>query len=151
GAAAATVVAHPVFLPVGVVGVARAKAISDVAIVPRPLIGVLDHQLYRSARRHSVEDAAEDLHQILFLPLCRVARLAGFAHVEPLLDVGLGERQARRHPVDHYPYRRPVAFAPGGETEQGAERVARHGFRLAYQKRGTARARSPARVIASPR
>src|SRR5207247_1500706 len=45
GAAAAAIVAHAVFLPVGVVGVTRTEAVSDVAIVPRALIGVLDHEL----------------------------------------------------------------------------------------------------------
>ena len=73
-----------------------------------------------------VEYTAEDPHQILFVPLRRIARLPGLALVEPLLDVGLGERQARRHAVDHNADRRPVALAPSREPEQGAERIARH-------------------------
>ena len=53
GAAAAAIVAHPVFLPIGVVGVAGAEAVGDVAIVLRALVGVLDQQLDRRAGRHA--------------------------------------------------------------------------------------------------
>src|SRR6266446_6357483 len=124
----AAIIAHAVFFPVSVIGVAWAEAVDDIAIVLRALVGVLDQELDRGAGRHPVKHAAEDLHQILLAPLGGKARLPGFALVEPLLDVGLGEREARRHPVDDDADRRPVALAPGGKAEQGAERVARHRF-----------------------
>src|ERR1700730_508301 len=127
-AAAAAIVAHAIFLPVSIVSVARAEAVGDVTIVLRPLICVLDQELERGAGRHAVEHTAEDLDQILLAPLGGKARLSRFALVEPVLDVGLGEREARRHPVDDDANRRPVALAPGGEAEQGAERGPRHRF-----------------------
>ena len=126
GAPAAAVVADSVFFPVGVVGVPRTEPVGDIAVVLRALVGVLDQQLDRSAGRHPVEGAAHDAHQISFAALRRVARLPRLALVEPLLDVGFGERQPRRDAVDDDTNRRPVAFAPGRETEECAERIACH-------------------------
>ncbi len=105
---------------------ARTEAVGDVAVVLRALVGVLDQELDRGAGRHPIEDAAQDAHLIGFLPLGGIARLAGLALVEPVLDVGLGERQARRHAVDDDPDRRPVALAPSGEAKERAERIAGH-------------------------
>src|SRR6185312_11230235 len=56
-----------------------------------------------------------------------VVGVARPALVEPDLDVGLGQRDARRAAVDHAPQRRPMALAPGGDAEQMAEGVVRHG------------------------
>src|SRR3546814_13850330 len=42
------------------------------------------------------------------------------------LDLGFVERDARRHAVDDAADRRPVAFAPGGESEEMAEAVGGH-------------------------
>ena len=50
-------------------------------------------------------------------------RLAGAAAVEIGLDVGFGERDARRAAIDHAAERRPVAFAEGRDAEQMAEAV----------------------------
>ncbi len=105
---------------------AGAEPIGDVAVVLRALVGVFDQQLDRGPGRHPVEDAAHDPDEVLLAPLRRKPRLAGLALVEPALDVGLGERQARRHAVDDDADRRPVALAPGGEAEQAPERVAGH-------------------------
>src|SRR5262249_37607734 len=121
GPTAAAIIADAVFLPVGVVGVARPEAVGNVAVVLRALVGVFDRQLDRRAGRHPVESAAHDAHQIGFAPPRRVARLARLALVEPVLDVALGERQARRHAVDDDPDRRAVALTPGGEAEQSPE------------------------------
>ena len=129
GAAAAAIVAHPVFLPIGIVGVAGAKPVGDVAVILRALVGVFDQQLDRGPGGDPVEHAAHDAHEVLLAPLGGKARLAGLALVEPALDVGLGERQARRRAVDDDPDCRPVAFAPGGEAEQGSKGVAGHRLR----------------------
>src|SRR5260370_6747267 len=104
----------------------RTEPVSDVAVVLRALVGIFDQQLDRSAGRNPVEGPAHDAHQIGFPALRRVARLAGLALVEPVLNVGLGERQPRRNAVDDDTDSRPVAFAPGRETELCAERIARH-------------------------
>ena len=52
--------------------------------------------------------------------------LAGAALVHPGLDVGLGQRDARRAAIDHAADRRPMAFAKGGDAEKMAEGVVRH-------------------------
>ena len=55
--------------------------------------------------------------------------LARGAAVEVGLDVGLGERQARRAAVDDGADRRAVRLAPGGDAEEVAEGVA-HATRI---------------------
>ena len=57
GAAAAARVAQPVFLPIGDVGVAGAEGLGDVAVIFRPLVGILDHQLDRCAGGAAFVDA----------------------------------------------------------------------------------------------
>ena len=64
GAAAAAIVADAVFFPIGVVGVAGAEAVGDVAVVLRALVDVLDHQLDRRAGRLPLEDAGQDVHLV---------------------------------------------------------------------------------------
>ena len=61
-------------------------------------------------------------------PLRRELRLPGPAPVEPALDVRLGERQARRHAIDHAADRHPVALAPGGVAKKRAEAIPGHGL-----------------------
>src|SRR5207247_7942822 len=118
------VIPDAVFLPVGVVGVARPEAVGDVAVILRALIDIVDHQLDRRAGSLALEHAGQDLYFIGFPPLRRVARLARSAPVEPVLDVGFSERDARRHPIDDDADRRPVAFAPAGIAKQRAEGIA---------------------------
>ena len=60
-------------------------------------------------------------------PLGHEAGGAGPAPVERGLDVGLGQRDTRRHAVDDAADGRPVALAPGGDAEEQAEAVAGHG------------------------
>ena len=57
-----------------------------------------------------------------------MARGAGLAAVEIVLDVGLGERHAGRAAVDHAADGGAVRFAEHGDTEQFAECAARHGI-----------------------
>ena len=63
------------------------------------------------------------LHRVRLLALRGEARLPGPALVEIGLDVGFGERNARRAAVDHAADRRPMAFAEGRDPEKMAERV----------------------------
>src|SRR6185295_10260096 len=72
------------------------------------------------------EGAGEDFHGVRLAPLRGEARLAGTALVEPGLDVGRGQRNARRAAVDHAAERNPVALAERGDAEQVAERIVRH-------------------------
>ena len=71
--------------------------------------------------------AGEDLHRVRLAPLRGEARLAGAALVEKGLDVGGGQRNARRTAVDHAAERDPVALAEGRDAKQMAERVVGHG------------------------
>ena len=100
---------------------ARPEAVGDVAVIPGALIDILDQQLDRRAGRLPLEHAGEDLYLVRLAALRRVARLAGPPPVEPVLDIGLGERDARRHAIDDDTDRRPVALAPGREAEQRSE------------------------------
>ena len=98
----------------------------DVAIVLGALILVLDHQGNRGAGGQALEHPGLDLDDIRLAPLGGEARLAGLALVQEVLDVRLGQRQARRDTIDDGADRGSVAFAPGGESERRAEAVARH-------------------------
>ena len=123
GAAAAAVVAQAVLQVVGEVGVAGAELLRDLAIVLRPLVGVADQERDRRAGGPALEGAGEDLDLVGLLPLGGEAALPRPAGVEPGLDVGLGQRDARRAAVDDAAERRPVALAPGGDAEEVAEAV----------------------------
>ena len=113
---------------------ARPEPVGDVAVVLRALIDVLDQQLDRRAGGLALEHAGQDLDLVGLLPLRRVARLARPALVEPVLDIGLGERDLRRHAVDDDADRRPVALAPGGEAEQRAEASCRPSARRSHDR-----------------
>ncbi len=131
-ASAAAIVAYAVFGPVDVVGVARTERILDVAVVLRALIDVFDHQRDGRPRRDLTaivvgEDAREDFDRVRLLPLGGEAGGSGTALVQIDLDVGLGQRNARRAAVDDAADGRSMAFAPGGDTEHMAESVVGHG------------------------
>ena len=126
GPAAAAIVADAVFQLVGQVGVAWPELRGDRRVVARALVDVVDLHGDRRAGGQALEHAGQDADLVRLLALRGEARLAGAAAVEPGLDVGLGQRDARRAAVDHAADRRPVAFAPGGDAEQMAEAVMRH-------------------------
>ena len=69
----------------------------------------------------------QDLDLVGLLALGGELALPRPAAVEPGLDVRFGERDARRAAVDDAAERRPVALAPGGDAEEMAEAVVRHG------------------------
>ena len=112
------------------------ETLGDLAVVLRALVGVLDDERDRRAGGQALEHAGEDAHGVRFLPLRGEARLAGAAAVEEGLDVGFGERDARRAAVDHAADRRPVALAPGGDAEQVAEAIVRHDGRRQWSVPG---------------
>jgi hypothetical protein len=108
------------------------ELVLDVGIILRALIGVLDQQRDRRARRHlraglrMGHHARENLHRVGFLALGGEARLAGAAAVEIVLDVLDGQRQQRRAAIDHAADRNPMAFAEGRDPEHVAEGVEGH-------------------------
>jgi len=107
--------------------VTGAELVLDVAVVLRPLVGVLDHQLDRRAGGDAFEHARQDPHLIRLAALRGVFVLAGFAFVHPVLDHLFGDRHTGRAAVHRGPQSRPVAFAPGGHAEKMAKAVDRHG------------------------
>src|SRR5437764_1332394 len=63
-AAAAAIVADAVLGPVGVVGVPRAEAVLDLAVILGALVLVLDQQADRRAGGQALEHAGEDLDPV---------------------------------------------------------------------------------------
>src|SRR5262245_18398342 len=126
--------AQALFDEIGVVGVAWAELVLDLAVVLRPRVHVLDLERDRRAGRHLLsarlvgENAREDAHLVELFALGGVARLARAPLVEIGLDVGDVELDAGRAAIDHAADRRTEAFAPGGDAEEMAETVVRHGF-----------------------
>ena len=127
GAATAAIVANAVFLEIGDVGVARSELCSDLGIVLRALVGVLDHQLHRRAGGLPFEHARKDLHRVGLAPLGGVLVLPRLAQVEPILQRSLVDRHARRAAVHRGTKCRSVALSPGGHAEEMAEGVEAHG------------------------
>ncbi|ABA48712.1 hypothetical protein BURPS1710b_1866 [Burkholderia pseudomallei 1710b] len=146
-AAAAAIVAHAVLLPVGVIGMARAERLGDVAVVLAALVGVADQERDRRAGRHALEHAGQDLDLVGLLTLRDVARRAGLAAVELELDVGFRERHARRAAVDHAADRGAVRFAEGRDSEKRAEGVAGHRAVQKKVSRGNRHYASPFRAM----
>ena len=126
------IIAQAVFDVVGEVGVARPVLVLDVGIILGALIDIIDDERnwrpgrHLRAARFVDEDARQDAHRIRLLALRGEARLARPALVEPGLDIGFRERNARRAAVDHAADRRPVALAEGRDPEKVAEGVERH-------------------------
>ena len=127
GPSAAPVIADAVLRVVGEVGMARAIDVLDRAVVAAARVFVLDHQCDGRAGGLALEHAGEDAHGVGFAPLGHEAGRAGPAAVERGLDIGLGERNTRRHAIDDAADGRPVALAPGGDAQEQAEAVAGHG------------------------
>ena len=105
---------------------AGTEFVFDVVVIFGTRVGVLDHEADRRAGRLAFEDAGQDFDLIAFLPLRREFRLAGTAAVEPGLDVGLIQIDARRTAIDHDADRGAMALTPSRETKKSAEAVAGH-------------------------
>jgi hypothetical protein len=111
--AAAARIAHAVLMPIGVVCMARAETVGDIAVVLAALVFIFDQQRNRGAGGHALVHAGQDLHRVRFLALRHMARGARLAAVEFGLDVGLGQRQSRRAAIDHTADGRTMGFAEG--------------------------------------
>src|SRR4051812_5789920 len=105
---------------------ARPEPVGDVAVIPGALIDILDQKRDRRTGRLPLKHAGEDFYLVRLAALRRVAGLTRPPPVEPVLDVGLGEREARGHAIDDDADRRPVALAPGRETKKGSKAIAGH-------------------------
>ncbi|AEM42160.1 hypothetical protein KVU_2321 [Ketogulonicigenium vulgare WSH-001] len=127
-ASTTAIIADAVFLVIGDIGVTGTKALGDIAIIFRALVGVADQQLDRGAGGLALEHAGQDLDRIGLLPLGGVAVLAGFALVQPMLQQRLVDRNAGRAAVHDSAQRRPVAFTPGGKAEQVTKCIQAHAY-----------------------
>ena len=121
---AAAVIAHAVFLHVGIVRVPGAELVLDVGVVTRFLIGVLDQQGDRRAGGVALEHAREDAYAVVLAALGGMARLAGFAAIEIVLQIGFREGQARRATVDDADVARAMTLPRGGQRERDSEGIA---------------------------
>ena len=119
-------IANAVFLPIGVVGVAGTERVGDRRVVLAARVLVADQERDRRAGGAAFENAGQDLDRVGFAALGDVARRAGLAPVEIVLDVGGGERKPGRTAVDHAADRRSVRFAERGDAKKPAEGVAGH-------------------------
>src|ERR1700733_9067174 len=126
GASAAAVVAHAVFVLVGIVGVTGAEAVADLLVVARARIGVLDEDADRSAGRVPFKHPREDAHRIALTALADEVRGAGTAAIDVGLHIRLAQLQPRRAAIDDAAHRRPVALAEGRHRKELADGVARH-------------------------
>ena len=97
---------------------AGAVFVFDLAIIFRALVGVFNQQRNRRAGGHLragirvFKHAGENFHRIGFAPLRGELILPGLSFVEPMLNIGLGQRQnaqARRQPRS---LKRPRGFRP---------------------------------------
>ena len=133
--AAAAPVPDAVLLPVGEIRVSRPILVLDVAVILGARVEILDHQIDRRSGRLAVEHAGHDLDRIGFPALTHIATLAGTASIQPVLDVGLGQGEPGRDPVDHAADGRPMALTPSGDTEQMTEGVVGHEIKVSWGSR----------------
>ena len=125
-ATAATIVADPELLPIGVVRMARAKGVDDIAVVAAALILIADQQRDRRTGGPPLEYARQYFDGVRLLALGHVARGSGFAQVEITLDIGRLKRHSGRAAVDHAANRRAVRFAEICHAKQDADRATGH-------------------------
>src|SRR5687767_5303049 len=91
------------------------------------MIFILDQQANRRSGRAALEYAGENLYLVRFLALTGVSRGACASTLEIGLDICFGQLHARRAAIDDAPDCRSMALPERRDSEQGAERVSRHG------------------------
>ena len=104
-------------MPVSVIGVTGAKCLGDVAVILAALILVAYQQRNRRAGGFAFIHAGENFHRVGFAALRDVARSAGFATVEVMLDVGFAQHQPGRAAIDHAADRRAVRLTERSDAE----------------------------------
>jgi len=109
----------------------------EFTVVFRALVDVLDHHRNRRTGRYHClaviieNEAGENLHLVRFAALRNESRLTGATAIKVSLNFSKRKANAWRATIHNAAQGRAVAFAPGGNTEEMAERVVRHGLFLA--------------------
>lgn len=143
-----TVVAHTVFMVVGVIGMCRAEAVFDRRVVLGFLIGIANQQADWTAGGFALENAGEDFHFIRFLPLGCVPAGARLAAIQIALQITCVEFQPGRAPVDNSHQRRTMAFASSGNSKKSAKGVSGHARNLTSDDKGGQYTAPPPQVTA---
>ena len=104
-------VADAVFLPVGVIGVARTKGVDEIAVITAALIFVPDQEGNGSARGVALEHSGEDFNAVGFLSLCDMTGGTRFTPVEIELNIFGRECEPRGTTIDDAADSRSMAFA----------------------------------------
>ncbi len=99
---------------------AGTEGLGDVAIVLAALVLVADQERDGRAGGPALEHAGQDFRGVGFLSLGHMARGAGLAPVEFVLDVTLRQCHAGRTAVDHAADGRAVGFAEDGDAKEFA-------------------------------
>ena len=115
--AAATRVADAELVPVGVVGMAGAKALRNGAVILAALVGIADQQGDGGAGGFTLVHATQDFDRVGLVALGDVAAGAGAAAVQVGLDIGLAQSHAGGAAVDHAANGRAVGFTKVGDCE----------------------------------
>jgi hypothetical protein len=126
GTSTAAVVAEAELGVEGVVRMAGAVLVLDVAVVAAALVRVAEEQADGGAVGASLEDAAPDFGEVGFLPLGGEFRLPRHAPLQVGEEVVHAEFQPGGAAVDDAEVARPVADARGGDAEEFAEGIACH-------------------------
>ena len=126
GTAATARVTDTVFVPVGIVGMARTELRGDVAVVLAALVGVADQQRDRGASGQALVHPGQDFHLVGLTALGGVARAPGGAALQIKGELLRADRQPRGATIDHAANGRTVGFTKGGDGEQLAEGVGAH-------------------------
>ena len=98
----------------------RAKTLRDVAVVLAALVGVANEQGNGGACGLAFVHPRENFHGIGLVALRNVPAGAWAAAVQVDLDVGLGQRHARRAAINHAADGWTMGFTKIGDSEKGA-------------------------------
>jgi hypothetical protein len=102
----------------------RPKFLSELRVVLWPRVFVTHQNRDRGAQCFALKDTGENLAPVFFFPLgCNLA-LARPTAIQFTLDLGLGQFDVRRAPVDHNANAAAVRFAKSGDAKELAESVA---------------------------
>ena len=130
GPAAAAIIAHAIFGPIGVIGMAGAELAAVVAVILASAVLVLDQHAMGVPVVRPFEHAGEDAHLVAFLALADEFRLAGPAAIQTGLDIGFASSIAAAQPSTTQPMAGPWLSPQRGEAEEMPEAVMRHRLTL---------------------